>query len=228
MKPSNAEQIAVYGEPDPILQAFTGTESSPVVATGPIFSEGGLYHFIVRITTIDYDRSFIPEDKQPVYDGWLSVGSTLNQQVSLSNEKQIPIEIVSYYDDIKDFNFDATKKQIQFTMPFNWNITRLEDQNQLMVHQEVSIPKGTSLAAQSYTGTINGVDVTKNLMVDPSNSTKNVVHFMLPKPAVIQVAEQVNNNGQAAASNGLMEFSLIPSTNVTSSSMPEMTDMAGM
>ncbi len=228
MKPSNAEQIVVYGEQDPILQAFTGTESSPVVATGPIFSEGGLYHFIVRITTIDYDRSFIPEDKQPVYDGWLSVGSTLNQQVSLSNEKQIPIEIVSYYDDIKDFNFDATKKQIQFTMPFNWNITRLEDQNQLMVHQEVSIPKGTSLAAQSYTGTINGVDVTKNLMVDPSNSTKNVVHFMLPKPAVIQVAEQVNNNGQAAASNGLMEFSLIPSTNVTSSSMPEMTDMAGM
>ncbi|MDQ4014026.1 MAG: hypothetical protein M3146_09935 [Thermoproteota archaeon] len=228
MKPSNAEQIVVYGEQDPILQAFTGTESSPVVATGPIFSEGGLYHFIVRITTIDYDRSFIPEDNQPVYDGWLSVGSTLNQQVSLSNEKQIPIEIVSYYDDIKDFNFDETKKQIQFTMPFNWNITRLEDQKQLMVHQEVSIPKGTSLAAQSYTGTINGVDVTKNLMVDPSNSTKNVVHFMLPKPAVIQVAEQVNNNGHAAGSNGLMEFSLTPSINASSSSMPEMTDMAGM
>ena len=57
MKPSNAEQITVYGEPDPILQAFTGTENSPVIATGPIFSEGGLYHFIVRITTIDYDRS---------------------------------------------------------------------------------------------------------------------------------------------------------------------------
>jgi len=38
IKPSNAEQIAVYGEPDPILQAYTGTENSPVVATGPIFS----------------------------------------------------------------------------------------------------------------------------------------------------------------------------------------------
>jgi hypothetical protein len=38
MKPSNAEQITVYGEPDPILQAFTGTENSPVIATGPIFS----------------------------------------------------------------------------------------------------------------------------------------------------------------------------------------------
>ena len=228
MKPSNAEQIAVYGEPDPILQAYTGTENSPVVATGPIFSEGGLYHFIVRITTIDYDRSFIPDDKQPVYDGWLSVGSTLNQQVSLSDGKQIPIQIISYYDDIKDFNFDPSKKQIQFTMPFDWNITRLEDQKQVMLHQEVSIPKGNSLASQSYTGAINGTDVTKNLMVDPSNSTKNVVHFMLPKPAIIQIAEEVNKNGQMVASNGLMEFSLVPSTNATSSSMSEMTNMTGM
>jgi hypothetical protein len=229
MKPSNAEQIAVYGEPDPILQAFTGTENSPIVATGPIFSEGGLYHFIVRITTIDYDRSFIPDDKQPVYNGWLSVGSTLNQQVSLSDGKQIPIQIISYYDDIKDFDFDPIKKQIQFTMPFNWNVTRLEDQKQMMVHQEVSIPKGSSLASQSYTGAINGIDVSENLMVDPSNSTKNVVHFMLPKPAVTQIAEQVNNNGYAAASNGLMEFSLAPSTNATSSSsMHDMTNMAGM
>ena len=230
MKPSNAEQITVYGEPDPILQAFTGTEDSPVVATGPIFSEGGLYHFIVRIATIDYDRSFIPDDKQPVYDGWLSVGSTLNQQVSLSDGKQIPIQIISYYDDIKGFNFDPNKKQIQFTMPFNWNTTRLEEQKQVMVHQEISIPKRSPLASQFYTGTINGIDVTKNLMVDPSNSTKNVIHFMLPKPEVIQIATEVNDNdnGQAAVYNGLMEFSLAPSTNATSSSMTEMTDMAGM
>lgn len=97
-----------------------------------------------------------------------------------------------------------------------------------MVHQEVSIPKGNSLASQSYTGAINGIDVTKDLMVDPSNSTKNVVHFMLLKPAVIQIAEEVNNDGQAAASEGLIEFSLTPSTNATSSSMHDMTNMADM
>ena len=193
-----------------------------MIATGPIFSEGGLYHFIVRIATIDYDKSLIPDDKQPTYDGWLSVGSTMDQQVSLSDGKQIPIQIISYYDDIKDFGFDPTKKQIQFTMPFDWNTTRLEEQKQLMVHQEVSIPKGTSLSSQSYAGTINGIDVTKNLMVDPSNSTKDVVHFMLPKPAVIQVSEMINNNEQKSASNGLMEFTLAPSTNATSSSMPDM------
>ena len=93
---------------------------------------------------------------------------------------------------------------------------------------ESIFPKLSELASKSYAGTINGLDVTKNLMVDPSNSTKNVVHFMLPKPAVMQIAEQVNKNGQVAASNGLMEFTLAPSTNTTSSSMAGMTDMAGM
>ena len=88
-----------------------------------------------------------------------------------------------------------------------------------MVHQEVSIPNGSALASNSYVATINNIDVTKNLMVDPSNSTKNVVHFMLPKPEVVQIAKEVNNNGHAAASNGLMEFTLAPSTNQTSTSM---------
>src|SRR5918994_4851524 len=216
MKPTNAERITVYGEPDPILQAFTGTENSPVIATGPIFSEGGLYHFIVRVATIDYDRSFIPDDKQPVYDGWLSVGSTENQQISLSDGEQVQIQIISYYDDLKDFRFDPTKRQIEFTMPFDWNITRLEENN-LMVHQEITIPKQSELASVSYIGKVNGIDVTKNLMLDDSNSTKNVIHFMLPKPVVLQIAEQVNKNGQD--SSELMQFSLEPSESTPPSTM---------
>ena len=216
MKPSNDERITIYGEPDPILQAFTGTEDSPVIATGPIFSEGGLYHFIVRVATIDYDRSFIPDDKQPVYDGWLSVGSTENQQISLSDGEQVQIQIISYYDDLKDFRFDPTKRQIEFTMPFDWNITRLEENN-LMVHQEITIPKQSELASVSYIGKVNGIDVTKNLMLDDSNSTKNVIHFMLPKPVVLQIAEQVNNNGQDGYK--LMQFSLEPSESTPPSTM---------
>ena len=59
-------------------------------------------------------------------------------------------------------------------------------------------------------------------MIDPTNRTKDVVHFMIPKPVVIQIAQQVNKNGQVAASNRLMEFTLAPSTNLTSSSMANM------
>lgn len=54
--------------------------------------------------------------------------------------------------------------------------------------------KGSSLASKSYIGTINGIDVTKDLMADPSNTTMDVVHFILPKLVVIQLAEQVEIN----------------------------------
>jgi hypothetical protein len=76
-------------------------------------------------------------------------------------------------------------------MPFDWNITRLEQQKQVMVHQEISIPKQSELDSKSYVGKVNGIDVTRHLMLDDSNSTKNVIHFMLPKPVVMQIAEQV-------------------------------------
>ena len=124
--------------------------------------------------------------------------------------------IISYYDDLKDFRFDPTKKQMQFTMPFDWNMTRLEENN-LMIHQEITIPKHSELASVAYVGKVNGIDVTKNLMLDDSNSTTNVIHFMLPKFIVMQIAEQVNKNGQA--SGELMQFSLEPSESVPSSAM---------
>jgi len=46
---------------------------------------------------------------------------------------------------------------------------------------------------------------------------------LLPKPAVMQITEQVNANEQTA-SNRMMEFTLAPSTNQTSTSM-SMSDM---
>lgn len=47
---------------------------------------------------------------------------------------------------------------------------------------------------------------------------------MLPKPTIMQIAEQVNGNGETAVSDRMMEFTLAPSTNQTSKSM-SMTDM---
>ena len=78
MKPSNLSQVVVYGEQDPILNAYSGTADSPVIAAGPIFLEGGLYHFIVRIATVDYDRTMLPDNNQPLFDGYLSVGNVEN------------------------------------------------------------------------------------------------------------------------------------------------------
>ena len=67
---------------------------SPVIAAGPIFLEGGLYHFIVRIATVDYDRTMLPDDKQPVFDGYLSVGNIENYEAVIDG-KEVPIKLTS-------------------------------------------------------------------------------------------------------------------------------------
>jgi hypothetical protein len=217
IRPKNTDLVTVYGEPDPILQAYSGTENSPVIAEGPVFLEGGLYHFIVRIVTIDFDRTIIPDDKQPVYDAWLSVGLTEEQQITVDG-KQIPIQILSYYDKINDFKFNESKMQMEFTMPFDWNTTRLE-KNQVLVHEEVTVPKSSEFAAKrSYVGTVNDVDVTKNVVLDDTDPQKDIIHFMIPKTQVIQIAEQVNNksssssqaSSSSSSSNEPMKFTLQP------------------
>src|ERR687889_400656 len=209
MQPRNTPVISVYGEQDPLLQAYTGTADSPVVAQGPIFLEGGLYHFIVRILTVDFDRSILPDDKQPVFDGWLSIGNTEEKQIIIDG-KQLPIQIISYYDKLNAFKFDESKRQMQFTMPFDWNTTRLE-KNKILVHEEVTVPKPSEFAAErSYVGTVNDIDVTENIVLDDTDPQKDIIHFMLPKTQVVQIAEQVNNKSEQAVSDEPMKFTLQP------------------
>lgn len=216
IKPMNTSIATVYGEQDPIMNAYTGRPGNPVIATGPIFLQGGLYHFIVRISTIDFDRTIIPDNQQPTYDGWLSVGNTENQHIAIDG-KQVPIKIISYYDKLKNFSFNNKDMQMKFVMPFDWNLTRL-NKVKIFVHEEISIPKPNKFTTKgSYSGAVNGIDVTKHLVLDSSKPQKDVLHFMLPKNTVMQVADQVNKNGQA--STPLMTFTLQPGIAAKGASM---------
>ena len=212
MKPSNADQITIYGEQDPILLSYTGDMEHPVSATGPIFAEGGLYHFIVTILTIDFDRTFLPTDKQPVFEGWLSVGYTMDKDLEI-NEASYPIQTISYYDELKNFDYDSSNNELQFAMPFDWNLDRLKKVN-VFVHEEISIPNPSPLAANGYEGTVNNIDLSPNLiMLDRTNSTKDVVHFMLTKPNIMDLAQKVADNSKNNNQNmtNEMTFTLSPS-----------------
>lgn len=219
MQPRNQNQISIYGELDPIMNAYTTRGDDPVVAAGPIFLEGGLYHFIVRIVTVDFSRTILPDDQQPVFDGWLSIGAAENATLNVKGQ-EIPIKVLSYYDEIGNITYNQQPNSINFTMPFSYDPSRLNDpKNTVFIHQEVEIPKPSPLSAEGgYQGFTNGKDVTNVLMVDGNNKTKDIVHFMLAKPAVQQITDEYlensgNSNSSSTAVNGLMTFSLIPSKN---------------
>jgi plastocyanin len=220
INPSNLSQVSISAQQDPLLGAYIGTLDSPIIASGPIFINGGLYHFIVRIATVDSDSTLLPDNQEPIYDSWLSVGNTVNQRIDL-NGKQIPIKVISYYDKLKSFSFDDKNMQMQFNMPFNWNVSRINNTN-IFVHEEVYVPNPTPFTAnKSFAGTVNGIDVSKNLMLDNSNPNRDVIHVMISKNDLVGIADQVNKNAQA--SNGLMKFTLQPAKGPMSS----MSSMSG-
>jgi hypothetical protein len=195
------------GEQDPLLGILTATQSDPITVSGPIFVRGGLYHFIVRIETVDSDYTLLPYSQEPIYDSWLSIGNTENRQISIDG-KQIPIKIISYYDKLSDFGFDNKNMQINFDMPFNWNVSRINNTS-IFVHEEVTVPKANAFTAKgSFIGKVNGIDISKDVMVDNTSPEKDVIHVMIPKNNLVQLADQVNKNGQA--STGLMKFTLQP------------------
>jgi len=218
MEPRNTSEITVNGDLDPILNAYKSQGGGNVVASGPIFSEGGLYHFIVRIVTVDYSTTILPDDQQPVFNGWLSVGASKDKVFDI-NGKQVPVTILGYYDKIDNITYVPKINAINFTMPFTYNMTRLKaPDNNVYLHQEVHIPKPSVFTATgSYDGFVNGKNINNYLVVDGSNKTTDVAHFMLTKPIVLQIAadHKPTNSSSSKGNSGnltsVMDFSIMPS-----------------
>jgi hypothetical protein len=208
--PKNSTGAKIYAQKDPILDVYTGTLDTPVLVEGPIFLEGGLYHFKVKIATLDEDTMVLPDNQQTLYEDSLSVGDIENRTVSIG-DKEIPIDMISYYEKIKNFQFDNKSMQIQFDMPFNWDINRINKTN-IFVHQEIAVPTSNDFSSnRSYSATINGIDISKSVMLDNSNPKKDVVHIMLSKDQIIQAADKLAKSGQA--NTDLIRFVLKPGNN---------------
>ena len=211
INPSNSSQVYISGQQDPLLGTYIGTPNSLVTASGPIFIKGGLYHFIVRIETVDSDNTLLPDNQEPVYYSWLSIGIAVDHQIYL-NGKHIPIKIISYYDKINNFSFQPSNKLFTWSMPFNWNLTRIKQQP-IFVHEEIRFPKSWKGFGDSsqFNATVNGKPLAaSSIAIDPfSVPNEMVVHYLVNKNDLIELAQEVNSDNKTNTT-GLMKFTLSP------------------
>ena len=218
INPSNSSQVSISGQQDPLLGAYIATPDSPIIASGPIFIKGGLYHLIVRIATVDSDSTLLPDNQEPIYDSWLSIGIAVDQQINV-NGKQIPIKVISYYDKINNFNFQPSNKLFTWSMSFNWNLTRIKQQP-IFVHEEIRLPKSWKGFGDSarFNATVNGQPLLASLIsIDPfSVPNEMVVHYLINKNDIIKLAQEINSNNKT--NTGLMNFTLSPVSATTSMS----------
>ena len=106
-------------------------------------------------------------------------------------------------------------------MPFNWNLSRIKQQP-IFVHEEMRLPKSWKGFGDlnQFNATVNGQPLSgRSLAIDPFSFPNDmVVHFLVNKNDIINLAQQVNSNhsNNAAAgitktnTTGLMKFALSP------------------
>jgi len=207
----NQGPIKVFGTTEPFLGGWT-SETGQMTISGPVLSQGGLYHFAIEIFGIDNVRNIFQPENAPRFDSYLSIGDVLPINLTYGNENYNGT-LISYYDKVQNFTYEPENMKAIWEMPFDWNVSRIRENN-IFVHEEISFPKPSPFANQSYSGQVNGIPLpAKMLMIDPTNSSRDVVHFMIPKDGIISIAENVNKNGNLTS--GLMEFELKPGGNLS-------------
>jgi len=178
-----------------------------VTVSGPIVTKGGLYHFVVRIETVDADSTLLPDNQEPIYDSWLSIGIAVNHQIDF-NGKRIPIKIISYYDKLNNVTFHPSNRSFAWSMPFNWNLTRIKQQP-IFVHEEIRLPKSWKGYGDSplFNATVNGQPLANtSIALDPfSVPNEIVVHYLITKNDLLHFVKKVNSDD-----HNLMKFTLSP------------------
>jgi len=201
----DVNDVVVYGDTEPYLRGWMSANDQ-ISVKAPVLLEAGLYHFEIEIFGIDFDKNIFSTSDTPKFESWLSVADIFDENITYQgNTYDTPI--ISYYDVISNFNFDDAASAITWSMPFNWDVKRLESQN-VFVHQEIHFPNSfTSFTkATSYDASVNGIPlVGRELIADPySMDDTLILHYLLSKDKILEVANSVSENSHS------MDFRLAP------------------
>jgi hypothetical protein len=208
-EPLKVNDVVVYGDQEPFQGGWTSINDQ-ITVKAPILLEAGLYHFEIEIFGIDNDKNIFVQTAAPKFNSWLSVGDIFNQTVSIKDQSY-DVSVTSYYDKINNFNYNPPTKSISFSMPFNWDTSRLEKQN-VFVHEEIHFPTSFKEFSQAatYKASVNGFPVTGRMLIADPYSMENtlILHFLLSKENILDIAKTLKSGTKT------MEFSLSPDVGV--------------
>jgi hypothetical protein len=189
VEPTNGS-LTIFGDRDPFQAAYVADPGGTINLRGPVLQEGGLYRIDVQIFGVDNDRNiFVPEDA-PKFETFLSVGDVFNFDNLTYEGKPFNTTLISYYDKIDDFNFNSTTGDFSWSMPFYYDVQRLEE-NPIFVHEEIKLPKDP-FGSSTFNATVNGQPISgRTLAIDPFTSPDAVIlHYLINKNDVIKIANE--------------------------------------
>ena len=171
--------------------SLLGLESRLIDVKGPKLSEGGLYKLDISIITANgySEKLEIPL----VFNAGISIAQTTTHNFVDPSFGQQNIQVVTYYDEISNFQYEPELKQITFSMPFEWTLSNIEQTS--VVHQEIIIPKEFgALLLSGFSMSVNGIELSDDIVnVDDFFTEGRVVHFIIYQKELLNIFENSSN-----------------------------------
>ena len=188
----NTDTIQVQEEnKQDFFGSLLGLENRMVNVNGPKLSEGGLYKFDIRILTADgYSKKL---DVPLTFNAGISIAQTSKHKINhLTFGPQI-INVVTYYDEIKNFQYDIESKEITFSMPFEWSVNNINQTS--VVHEELIIPKTFGdLLVSGFSIYVNGIKLSDDVTtIDDFFSDGRAVHFIISQKELWNIYNHNSN-----------------------------------
>jgi hypothetical protein len=156
------------------------TKTGNITIQGPVLLEAGLYRLSINLQSLGTraDNITLPSTGL-AFNSWLSVADVKNNMVA-SDNKNYNVTIISYYDRIINSTFSPEIKTVSWTMPFNWNLSRINHQN-ILIHEEVKLPRLLFNASPfDLVAFLNGKPLTgRSVTIDPYSSVNNTIVYLL-------------------------------------------------
>ena len=183
LTPSDNEQVQVMERET--FASFFGLASEQYNFEGEIFENGGLYEFEISVLTINsYDNVLT----DPVnYELGISIEETTRYEINDVNFGKQEIGIVTFFDQITEFDYNVQTKEITFSFPFEWDQNTIDQTT--VIHEEVLVPKtyGDLLVAK-YVATLNGLELPESMInIDDFSADDRLVHIVVSQKELQEI-----------------------------------------
>lgn len=186
--PDGSKEITVAKKSDTsFFGSLIGADKGRFEARGDIFKHGGLYKFKIDILEAEnYSKS---KNKPVLFESGISFPEVSILEINDANYGRQKIQAITYYETLDSLNYDAKTKSIQFTMPFEWTESNINQTT--VIHQEVSIPKTFGpLQVSRYGATINGIELpAQSITVDDFGKENRIIHLLVYQNEIFKLYE---------------------------------------
>ena len=183
LTPSNNEQVQVMERET--FASFFGLASEQYNFEGEIFENGGLYEFEISVLTINNYDNVLTDP--PYYELGISIEETTRYEINDVNFGKQELGIVTFFDQITEFDYNVETKEITFSFPFEWNQNTIDQTT--VIHEEVLVPKtyGDLLVAK-YVATLNGINLPESMInIDDFSADDRLVHIIVSQKELQEI-----------------------------------------